>query len=178
HFGILAVTWWIGFPLSAVCVFLPKPGSFILFGLIWITVTIVITVFWCILLFRQWSLLQCHGARTTPGKAVGFCFIPLYSFYWWFVAYAGLATDTNNYLSNAKISSTRMSFGLAVTQCVLLILLFTIGLIPKIGGVLMVPAMTIGFVLVLQQRKCVLAILKERTGKLLPAGTGDVLQRT
>lgn len=175
HVVILAVTWWIGFPLVAVSEFLPKPGS-ILLGLISIPALIVTTVFWCILLYRQWSLLQGHGARTTPGKAVGFGFIPFYNFYWWFVAYAGLATDTNNYLSNAKINSTRMSFGLAVTDCVLSILVCTIGLIPKIGAVLMVPSMIIGFILVLQQRNCVLAILKERTDKLQPAGAGDALQ--
>ena len=168
QFVILAVTWWIGYPLSIIGEFLPKAGEFLL-GLIWIPAFIVTTVFWCILLYRQWFLLQGHGARTTPGKAVGFGFIPFYCFYWWFVAYAGLATDTNKYLKAGGITSTRMSFGLAVTDCVISILACTIGLIPKVGAVFMIPSMIIGFILVLQQRDCVLAILKERTEKLQPA---------
>ena len=168
HFVILAVTWWIGFPLSIIGEFLPKAGQGLL-GLIWIPAVIVTTVFWCILLYRQWSLLQGHGARVTPGKAVGFGFIPFYCFYWWFVAYAGLATDTNNYLREAGISSKRVSFGLAVTDCILSILACTIGLVPKIGALLTVPYMIIGFILVVQQRDCVLAILDQRTEKLQPA---------
>jgi hypothetical protein len=165
HFLILAVTWWIGFPLASISEFLPTVGQ-ILATLIYLPALIVSTVFWCILLYRQWDLLQGHGARVTPGKAVGFGFIPFYCFYWWFVAYAGLATDTNKYLSARGIASTRMSFGLAITDCVLSILVSTIGLVPEIGALLMVPAMIVGFILVLQQRDCVLAILKERTGTL------------
>ena len=162
HFVILAVTWWIGYPLAAISEFLPRAGNLLL-TLIWLPALIVTTVFWCILLYRQWALLQEHGARVTPGKAVGFGFIPFYCFYWWFVAYAGLATDTNNHLKAAGIPAKGMSFGLAVTDCILSILASTIGLVPKIGAGLMVPSMIIGFILVLQQRDCVLAILKQRT---------------
>ena len=172
HFVILAVTWWIGFPLSIVSEFLPTAVELLL-GLIWIPALIVTTVFWCILLYRQWSLLQGHGARVTPGKAVGFGFIPFYCFYWWFVAYAGLATDTNNHLKTVGITSKHMSFGLAVTDCILGILACTIGLIPRVGAVIMLPSMIIGFILVVQQRDCVLAILEEKVGKLQPAGAGD-----
>jgi hypothetical protein len=176
HFVILAVTWWIGFPLSIISEFLPTVGELLL-GLIWIPALIVATVFWCILLYRQWSLLQGYGARVTPGKAVGFGFIPFYCFYWWFVAYAGLATDTNDYLNVAGITSKRMSFGLAVTDCVLAILGCTIGLIPRVAAVIMLPSMIVGFILVVQQRDCVLAIMKERSEKLRQAGAGDALQR-
>jgi hypothetical protein len=165
QFSVLAVTWWIGYPLSIIGEFLPIAGQVIL-GLIWMPALIVMTVFWCILLYRQWTLLQGHGARVTPGKAVGFGFIPFYCFYWWFVAYAGLATDTNKYLRTAGIESKRMSFGLAVTDCVLSILACTIGMIPKAGAIFMMPLMIVGFILAVQQRDCVLAILKQRAEKL------------
>jgi len=167
HFKVIAISWWIGYPICIIGGFLPEPGSLLL-SLIWIPALIVSTVFWCILLYRQWSLLQGHGARTTPGKAVGFGFIPFYSFYWWFVAYAGLATDTNNYLKAQGVTSVRMSFGLTVTDCILGILAGTIGLIPKVGAVIMVPAMIVGFILVLQQRDCVLAIIKNAETLLQP----------
>ena len=162
QFIILAVSWWIGFPLSIAGEFLP------ILAVLYLPALIVTTVFWCILLYRHWLLLQGHGARTTPGKAVGFGFIPLFGFYWWFVAYAGLATDNKRYLSELGITSVRMSYGLAVTDCILSILLCTIGLIPVVGAVLTVPCMIIGFILALQQRDCVLAILQQRRQKLQP----------
>lgn len=162
QFTILAVSWWVGLPLGIAGVFLP------LLGVVWVPAVIVTTVFWCILLYRHWSLLQGHGARTTPGKAVGFGFIPFFGFYWWFVAYAGLATDNNRYLSEIGIKSVRMSFGLAVTDCILSILLCTIGLFPMVGAALTVLYMIIGFILALQQRDCVLAILEQRTRQLQP----------
>jgi hypothetical protein len=175
HFVILAVSWWIGYPLSIIGAFLPMPGD-ILLGLIWVPAIIVSAVFWCILLHRQWSLLQGHGARTTPGKAVGFSFIPFYCFYWWFVSYAGLATDTNKYMRTAGIGTKRMSFGLAVTDSVLSILGCTIGLIPKVGAVFSFPLMIIGFILVLQQRDCVLAIMQEKVERLQPTSSGTGLK--
>ena len=176
HFIILAVAWWIGYPLCVIGELLPEVASLLL-SLIWIPALIVTTVFWCILLHRQWSLLQGHGARITPGKAVGFGFIPFYCFYWWFVAFAGLATDTNRHLTDLGIGQKRMSFGLAVTDCVISILVSTIGLVPAIGAVLYVPLMIVGFILVVQQRDCVLAILSKRSEELQPAGPGDAKQR-
>jgi len=161
HFAIFAVSWWVGVPLAIVSGFISGPAAPLL-GLLLAPAVIVATVFWCILLYRQWSLLQGHGARTTPGRAVGFGFIPFYCFYWWFVAYAGLATDTNNYLKAAGISSAHLSFGLAVTDCILSILGATIGLFPPFGSVIMIPSLFLGFALALQQRNCVLAILQKR----------------
>ncbi len=154
QFVILAVTWWLGLTLS-----IPS-GFFPWLDVVCIPILVVSTVFWCILLYRHWSLLQGHGARTTPGKAVGYGFIPLFGFYWWFVAYAGLATDNNRYLAQTGITSKRMSFQLAVASCVLGILLCCVGWVPIVGAVLTIPYMIIGFILVVQQRDCVLAILR------------------
>ncbi|YCM45189.1 DUF4339 domain-containing protein [Verrucomicrobiaceae bacterium 227] len=48
-----------------------------------------------IILYRAWYCLQPGGARTTPGAAVGFLFVPIYSLYWIFVAFGGWAKDWN-----------------------------------------------------------------------------------
>jgi hypothetical protein len=167
QFMIIAVTMWIGFPLAAIGEVVPAFVNLLL-SPVYLPAIIVTTVFWCILLYRQWFLLQGHGARTTPGKAVGFGFIPLFGFYWCFVAYAGLATDTNNYLRRLGINTVRMSFGLAVADCILSVLCCTVGLFPKVGAVLIIPSLIVGFILVVQQRDCVLAILEARTGEAPP----------
>lgn len=159
QFIILAVSWWIGLPLSLTAESLP------LLAVLWIPAIIVTTVFWCILLYRHWSLLQGHGARTTPGKAVGFCFIPFFGFYWWFVAFVGLAADNNRYLSSLGITTVRMSYGLAVSLCIVSVLNYTISwLFFSVEAMLTIAYMVMGFILVLQQRNCVLAILFHRKG--------------
>ena len=160
QFILLVVFWWIGYPLSIIGSFIPPIDILALMAMI------TTTVFWCILLYRHWLLLQGHGARTTPGRAVGFGFIPIFCFYWWFVAYAGLATDTNRYLKQLGITHCRMSRRLAITDCVLSILLSTVGLIPVVGAIIMLPAMIVGFILVIQQRDCILAILQNNKSQL------------
>lgn len=51
-------------------------------------------------LYRAWSCLQAGAPRTTPGKAVGFLFIPFFNLYWLFVAIAGLPKDWNRIVSS------------------------------------------------------------------------------
>jgi hypothetical protein len=51
-----------------------------------------------VLIFQLWQIVQDGFARTSPGKAVGFLFIPLFRIYWQFVAYFGLAKDLNRYI--------------------------------------------------------------------------------
>lgn len=164
QFVILTAAWWLGWPLSIIGDLLPKPAS-VLVGIASLPALILMTVFWCILLYRHWWLLQGHDARTTPGKAVGFGFIPIFWFYWWYVAYVGLAKDNNRYLNRAGFTTARMSVGLAVVDYILSVLMTTIGLVPMVGAVLSLPYAIIGYVLARQQRNCVLAMLQQRAAK-------------
>ena len=163
QFRILAVTWWLAFTLMIASLFVS------MLFLPALTATILVTVHWCILLYRHWSLLQGHGARCTPGKAVGFGFIPIFWFYWWYVAYVGLAEDNNRHLKEAGITSVRMDPGLAFGYYLLNVLGCTIGLIPVVGVVLLVPTAIVGFILAIQQRDCILAILQHRSAPDQPA---------
>lgn len=68
-------------------------------------------------------------ARTSPAKAVGFLFIPLFNFYWIFQAWVGLATDTNRTLEARGIAAVPVSRGLAITVCVISVL----SIVPVVG---------------------------------------------
>jgi len=60
----------------------------------------------CILLYRFWYVIQSGNPRTTPGKAVGFSFIPIFAqFHWWHVAWVGLSKDTNSFCRTKKINA-------------------------------------------------------------------------
>lgn len=51
-----------------------------------------------ILVYKFWQVIQDGYTRTTPGKAVGFLFIPFFNLYWWFVAFFGLSKDQNAFI--------------------------------------------------------------------------------
>jgi hypothetical protein len=68
--------------------------------LVGVIVGLLSGVFFCINLYRAWTCLQSGGAQTTPGKAVGFMFIPFFNLYWVFVAINGLPKDWNRIVSS------------------------------------------------------------------------------
>jgi len=69
-------------------------------------------------LYRAWKLIQPGNVRTTPGKAIGFLFIPFYNIYWMFIAVGALPADWNRVMnSHPNLSQApRLSTGLAITS--------------------------------------------------------------
>lgn len=65
-------------------------GIFITFGVSALVGLLGLIVFF-VLTYRMWAAIQDGHARTTPGKAVGYQFIPFYNLYWVFQAYWGFA---------------------------------------------------------------------------------------
>ena len=74
-----------------------------------------------IYLHRGWTILQPHTPHSTPGKAVGFLFIPLFSLYWNFVAYWRFSQEWNRIIANnpANQGAPRMAEGLFLTYAIL-----------------------------------------------------------
>lgn len=91
------------------------PG--LVLGAIGLVCLAVASIYYFKLLYRCWSVLQGHNPRTTPGKAVGYFFIPGFNIFWMFVAIAGLAKDANDYCRQAK-SGARISENLSLAACV------------------------------------------------------------
>jgi len=85
-------------------------------------------IFMYMLLYQLWKLVPPHIAQTSPGKAVGFCFIPFFNFYWIFVAFKGLGEDMNKTLQQRGIHH-RVNEGLGLTVCILMLCT----LIPYVG---------------------------------------------
>jgi hypothetical protein len=96
-----------------------------------------------ILLYRFWSVIQFGTARTSPGKAVGFCFIPFFNFYWFYVAIVGLAKDMNVYCDERNVDGARISEGLALVWFIL----WLTTLIPFLGLLIELAVATIGIIL-------------------------------
>ncbi len=65
-----------------------------------LVVLLVSSIFMLMTIYRAWFCLQPGGAQTTPGKAIGFMFIPFFNLYWVFVAINGLPKDWNRIVSS------------------------------------------------------------------------------
>jgi type II secretory pathway pseudopilin PulG len=79
-------------------------------------------IYFLIALHRCWTVIQVAPCRTTPGKAVGFLFVPFYNFYWWFEALPGLAADVNSYIKETNQEQYKISSGISVALGILHIL--------------------------------------------------------
>jgi hypothetical protein len=101
---------------------------------------VVMIVLW----YKSWAAIQDGHARTTPGKAIGFFFIPFFNIYWAFQAIWGLSKDFNAYLQRHSISSAKLPESLFLAYC---ILCFTTW-IPILGLVLLVVNYFVGLMMV------------------------------
>jgi hypothetical protein len=97
-------TWWV--TLSGVVAIYQVlgslfPDSSVMVGISCAAEIIIIlyTLMQFLLLYRFWQLIQDGKAGTTPARAIGFLFIPIFNLYWFFRVYFGLDLDLNRYIS-------------------------------------------------------------------------------
>lgn len=100
--------WWFGLnlfclPFYALILFaykdFPTPNVPIMGVMVLSWVPLVAgAVLQYILVYKLWQVVQDGFARTSPGQAVGFMFIPYFNYYWFLPAYHGLAKDLNAYI--------------------------------------------------------------------------------
>lgn len=100
---------------------LQTPGGIMLLAGLLVPVATCLLVL-AVLIHRMWKSLQFAGARPTPGKAVGLCFVPCFNLYWIFPAISGWAGEYNRIVRERRLDLPQMSLGLAVTVPVLLVL--------------------------------------------------------
>ena len=75
-----------------------------------------------VILWKMWNSIQDGHARTTPGKAIGFLFIPLFNLYWVFQIWGGFPTDYNNYVNRYQLPIPYLSSRLFTAYPVLMLL--------------------------------------------------------
>ncbi len=107
----------------------PNPAILIFFCMMYPLMIYGIVIL-MILVYKMWDAIQDGPARTTPGKAVGFLFIPFFGLYWIFQAYWGWAVDYNTYVQEKALQGApKMPEGLALTLCILTLA----AIVPVIG---------------------------------------------
>ena len=83
---------------------------------------LIATIFHLMLVYKIWDSIRDGNPRMSPGKAVGFLFIPFFNIYWLFQVYPGFATDYNNYLQQKGISAKPLSHGLMVAMAIFILI--------------------------------------------------------
>lgn len=134
----------------------------IILALLAVPVMIAGIVFEMILLYRMWDLIQDGHARTTPGKAVGFLFIPLFNFYWVFVSIYGLSCDLNAHAARSGIPAPRASEGLGLAVAIMRICACGLVWVPIVGIGLGVVLLILDILYVQSLKNAAIAIAQHR----------------
>ena len=124
-----------------------------------VAITVIVLRFW----YQAWSAIQDGQARTTPGKAVGFLFIPLFGLYWLFQMTWGFAKDFNSYVSRHGLGVGPLPEGMFLA----LPILGLMNLIPVVGYITSLAGAVLYIIVIIKVCDAVNAF-----GEDEPSGTG------
>lgn len=105
-------------------------GMLLFAAIMGLLVYIAATIFWSFLHYRLWQVVEPHNRVTTPGKALGFMFIPLFNFYWAFITWPKLVKGLRD--SGFRLSEDADSHAFALA--VLFVCSWTIAYIPFVDS--------------------------------------------
>ena len=70
------------------------------------------------ILHTLWHLIPAEEAKTTPGKAIGFLFVPFFNLYWNFITFYSFAEALNNQTRHREIKNKKISKWLCLGFCI------------------------------------------------------------
>lgn len=115
-----------------------EKALFELFVLLAVAGWVLSVIGWSILIYRAWKALAPYQPATTPGRAVGLLFVPLFNLYWQFVALRGLAIDFNRALaSSGKTGVPPINEGVPTAICILNLL----SMVPLLNLLVILPGL-------------------------------------
>jgi hypothetical protein len=123
--GLYLTIFWVGLVAGGAMTGLAVSDSKVeeLLMVSWAPLLLSIIATW-VLLHKAWGAIQDGHARTTPGKALGFLFIPLFNIYWLFIAIGSWGTEFNSFADRQRVSGHRASPGLFMAHCILSLIPF------------------------------------------------------
>jgi hypothetical protein len=80
---------------------------------------IFVSIVYLVTIYKLWSIFPPSFARTSPGQAVGFLFIPFFNYYWIFVAILGWSKDYNKFIAEKRISAPPLPESIAMAYCII-----------------------------------------------------------
>ncbi len=89
--------------------------TYIIMSILLILYSVVVNM---VFLYKIWEAIQDGNVQISPGKAVGFMFIPFFNLYWIFPAYWGFAKELNKYIKRKGLKLTPISEGLFLAYAI------------------------------------------------------------
>jgi len=89
------------------------------------------------ILYKIWAVIQDGDTPVTPGKAIGFLFVPIYNIYWIFRVWGGYATEYDNYVLRHDLTIAPLAGTVFLFYPIFAIL----------GGLFLFPAVVLPFLL-------------------------------
>lgn len=168
NFGLMLLLVLVGFfiMMGSVAVFVVGAAgsgggrpqeAFMAIGALVMFAGVALMMWGCILgiiyMYRAWCGIQGHPqVETSPGKAVGFMFIPFFSLYWVFIAYGKWAKQYNEFVRMNRLQDAPpASEGLFTTFCVFVVL----GIIPFVNYIVLIPQIVISLIVSYQMCRAV-----------------------
>jgi hypothetical protein len=102
------------------------------------------TILYLKMVYKMWAAIQDGTPRTTPGRAVGFLFIPIFNLYWIFQVFPGFADDFNDHVRTKNLAVKELPKGVFTAYGILLVC----GLIPVVSFVTAIAALVVGFFMI------------------------------
>ena len=140
------------YALSAVA---GVPGEFAFFNgdmsaaLGWLAISVFLLalayVAWGLLHYSCWGALPERYRATTPGRAVGFMFIPLFNFIWAFISFTKLADGFNAWGADVPGLPIKNMRGLGIAKAIMFFCFWTFGWIPGGSIVALADVVVFGF---------------------------------
>jgi len=84
------------------------------------------------LIYKMWTAIQAGRASVSPGKAVGFLFIPVFNIYWALYMLVGFAEDYNSFINRQRLKAKALPLLLFLIYAVMFLLSFMAVTIPMI----------------------------------------------
>ncbi len=122
---------------------IPAPAIFAI--ALFFTAIIVPIIYRFRIIYIMWKSIQPFGVRTSPVAAVGYCFVPLYNFYWLFRVYHDWEQDFNSKVRDSHPHLPPIRTGRAKTAYISTIVGILLSFIPFLG-LLIVLILNFGFV--------------------------------
>ncbi len=99
-----------------------SPGLVVLATILFAFAVLNLVVVTSVFVYRSWALLRDLGFEVSPGKAVGFLFIPVFNLYWVFQAFWGFSRLYNQFIDEQYLDQHKLPEKLFLSFSILLVL--------------------------------------------------------
>lgn len=154
--GSLVLTVFIGVSVTAASEYgNDSAGSIfalVIAALILMAAVVLTIVFFCKVQYAFWTIVQDGTDKPKPGEAVGFLFIPFFSWYWIFVSFNRLSKELNKMADERDPGGyQRADEGVSLTYCILILC----SIIPFLGYLAMLARIILFFIMMANHKKVV-----------------------